>query len=130
MGEGYSEWRLVTYQERSSNLFFDSIKVLEAGMDEPIKRDERASAIRRHTVDFLERLRNIDPDLLVELAIELRPDRLGEGFKLKVTEGELPPLPFDKGSFDKTPFKDVPFRDTPWHDHARPPNRTGLPEQS
>ncbi len=99
-------------------------------MDEPTTRDERVSAIRRHTADFLERLRRIDPDLSVELEIELRPELAGAGLRLKFTESGLPPLPFDKIPFDKTPFKDVPFKDTPWHDHVRPPERNSLPEQS
>jgi hypothetical protein len=89
-------------------------------IDDSTKRQDRAIAIRQSTADFLERLRGIDQDLLIELVVELKPDTSGPGYRLKITEEPLPPLPFDKSPGD--PFRDVPFRDTPWHDHVRPPS--------
>ena len=90
-------------------------------MDESNPRDERIAAVRRHATDFLDRLRKIEPDLLIQLVIEMQPERARAGFKLEIKEG-LPPLPFDKAAFDKAPFNDAPFRDNPWHDRAVPPN--------
>jgi hypothetical protein len=91
-------------------------------MDESNPRDERIAAVRRHATEFLDRLRKIEPDLLIELVIEMQPERARAGFKLEIKEG-LPPLPFDKAPFDKAPpFKDAPFRDNPWHDKVQPPD--------
>lgn len=97
-------------------------------MNEPNRRDRRIAEIRRQATEFLVRLRRVDPDMLIQLAVEMRSGETSAGFKLEIKEG-LPPLPFDKSPFDKVPFNNAPFGDSPWHDRARPPEQFSEPLQ-
>lgn len=91
-------------------------------MNPSADRNARISAIRKNVTEFLESLRKVEPDLLVQLVIELHPEDKQAGYKFEITEGltPLPGPPFKDHS--GPPFRDVPFKDNPWHDHAKPPD--------